>query len=138
MLREANVPVRRLCRPTRSGTPPEAAIVGSLSQKLLKVSVSNLTSTLGTFAIASAAELSPNWGSSSVAVQKNQRSETFCPLAAAGACCAATVGLVTAAAGCVGAAAGCCGAAQAAASVSAALPPIKRRAVRRLNRGELV
>src|ERR1700724_3172279 len=88
MLREANEPVRRLCRPIRSGTLPEATIVGSLVQKLAKVSVSNLTSTLGTFCMASAARLVQNWTSSSVPVQKNQRSDTFWPLAA-GACWAA-------------------------------------------------
>src|SRR6266851_82808 len=99
MLREANEPVRRLCRPIRSGTLPEATIVGSLVQKLAKVSVSNLTSTLGTFCMASAARLVQNWTSSSVPVQKNQRSDTFCPVTAAGACCGAVVAAAAAGAG---------------------------------------
>src|SRR5437763_15070697 len=100
MLREANVPVRKLCSPMRSGTLLDATIVGSFVQKLLNVSVSNLTSTLGTFCIASAARLSQNWRSSSVAVQKNHRKLTFCPLLAAGAdCWAAAVVDCAAAAG---------------------------------------
>src|SRR6202165_4216035 len=91
MLRDANEPVRRLWRPIRSGTLPEATIVGSLVQKLANVSVSNSMSTLGTFCIASAARPVQNWTSSSVPVQKNQRSDAFWPLAAAGACWGAVV-----------------------------------------------
>src|SRR5437667_6613102 len=90
MLRDAKVPVRKLCNPMMSGTLLEATIVGRRVQKLLNVSVSNLTSTFGTLCIASAARLSQNWRSSSVAVQKNQRKLTFWPeLAAAGAAVAA-------------------------------------------------
>src|ERR1700730_16087361 len=103
MLREANEPVRRLCRPIRSGTLPPATIVGSLVQKLLNVSVSNLTSTFGTRCMASAARLCQNCTSSSVPVQKNQRSDTFAAPAAGAVVGAAAAGW--AAAGLVAAAA---------------------------------
>src|SRR4051812_26895559 len=88
-----------------SATVFDATIVGRRVQKLAKVSVSNVTSTLGTFCMASLASDSQNARSSSVPVQKNQRKATFWP-PLAGAVCAAAVGAAAppaAAGGAVGA-----------------------------------
>src|SRR5262245_25884082 len=101
-LRDVKPAVRKLWSPRMSATVPEAASAGSLVQKLANESVSNLTSTLPTALLASAAISCQNLLSSSEPVQKKKRSETVPPVLA-GACWAAGAAVAAGAAGGAGA-----------------------------------